>query len=465
MHRIRTIILGAAGRDFHNFNVVYRDDPGTEVVAFTAQQIPHIAERRYPPVLAGPSYPDGIAIHEEARLEQIIAEHAVERVVMAYSDVAHVDVMHLASRANAAGADFVLLGVRRTMLRARRPVVAVCASRTGAGKSQTSRAIVRILRAGGLRVAVLRHPMPYGDLAAQRLQRFTGEEDLARHRVTIEEREEYEPHLAAGSVVFAGVDYAAILSAAEAEADVLVWDGGNNDTSFLVADLYLTVVDPHRAGHESTYHPGETNVRLADAILINKVDTAPAHSVEAVERAVRELNPRATILRAASPIRADDPGLLRGRRVLAVEDGPTLTHGGMRYGAATLAAEAAGAAALVDPRPFAAGEIADTLRAFPATGPLLPAMGYGESQIRDLETTLARAAAHGVEAIAVGTPIDLGRVVRIPLPYTRVRYELQLLGEPTLEQLLAPLLSSRPPGLMRDDAARAPAAERAGGDV
>jgi predicted GTPase len=438
MEPTRVLILGAAGRDFHNFNVVYRGDSRHRVVALTAQQIPHIADRRYPAELAGDGYPDGIPIYEEARLETLIRDLGVDVCVMAYSDVSHVDVMHLASRANAAGADFAMLGVRRTMLRARHPVVAVCASRTGAGKSQTSRAVVRLLREAGRRVVVLRHPMPYGDLRAQRVQRFASSEDLGRQRVTIEEREEYEPHLATGSVVYAGVDYQAILEQAESDADVLVWDGGNNDSSFLAADVYLTVVDPHRAGHELTFYPGETNLRLADAVLINKVDTAEPQMVEQVRANVRATNPRAAILEAASPLVADAPELLSGR-VLAVEDGPTLTHGGMRYGAATLAVRRAGGE-LVDPRPFAVGEIAETFARYPDLGPLLPAMGYGERQVRDLEATIAQAAADGVQAVVIGTPIDLARLVRIPVPHTRVRYELEVRGPPGLADVLAPVL-------------------------
>ena len=387
----RVLILGAAGRDFHNFNVVFRDDPRFRVVAFTAQQIPHIAERVFPSELAGPTYPDGIPIHEEERLEQLIRELDVDTCVMSYSDVSHEDVMHLASRANAAGADFALLGASRTMLRSRRPVVAICASRTGAGKSQTCRAVVRLLREAGKRVGVLRHPMPYGDLVAARVQRFATAADLAQQHVTIEEREEYEPHIAAGSVVYAGVDYAAILQRAESDADVLVWDGGNNDTSFLAADIYITVVDPHRAGHELSYYPGETNLRLATAVVINKVDTADPDAVARVRENVRRTNPRAIIVEAASPIRADTPDVLAGRRVLAVEDGPTATHGGMRYGAATIAAKDLHAT-LVDPRPFAVGEIAETLLAYPALGPLLPAMGYGDRQIKDMIASADRLA-------------------------------------------------------------------------
>jgi predicted GTPase len=440
MTRERVLIFGAAGRDFHDFNTVFRGRPDVEVVAFTAQQIPHIAGRHYPPELAGEGYPAGIPIIPESELEVLVREHAVDTCVLSYSDLSHEQVMHLASRALAAGADFRLLAPRRTMLRAGVPVVAVCAARTGAGKSQTSRAIARLLRGKGLRVVVLRHPMPYGDLAAQRVQRFATHEDLARHRVTIEEREEYEPHLAAGSVVFAGVDYEAILAEAQHDADVLLWDGGNNDTSFLVADLYITIVDPHRAGHESRYHPGETNVRLADVVLINKIDTAPSDAVAAVEQSVRQLNPRATILRAASPITVANPAVVRGRRVVVVEDGPTLTHGDMRYGAGTIGARDAGAREIVDPRPFAVGEIATTFAEYPDTGALLPAMGYGEQQVRDLEATLARAAEAGVEAVVIGTPIDLAALIRLPFPATRVHYELEIVGEPTLDSVLAGLL-------------------------
>lgn len=435
----RVLILGAAGRDFHDFNMLYRRDPAFHVVGFTAQQIPHIAERRFPRELAGERYPQGIPIHPEERLEELVRELAVDLCVMAYSDLSHDEVMHLASRATAAGADFQVIAPRRTMLASRRPVVAVCASRTGAGKSQTSRAVVRILRDAGLRVVVLRHPMPYGELAAQRVQRFATGDDLVRHHVTIEEREEYEPHLATGSVVFAGVDYATIVDEAEHEADVLVWDGGNNDTSFLVADLYVTVVDPHRAGHELTFHPGETNLRLANVVVINKVDTAEPEAVRAVRDNVKRVNPRAVIIEAASPPRADTPEILAGKRVLVVEDGPTLTHGGMRYGAATIAARRLGAE-LADPRAYAVGEILETFAKYPALGPLLPAMGYGEQQVHDLQETIERAAARGVQAVAIGTPIDLGRLITIPVPSTRVRYELEVRGSPSLSELLAPVV-------------------------
>ena len=436
----RVVILGAAGRDFHVFNTVYRNDPTVRVVAFTAQQIPHIDDRRYPPELAGPGYPDGIPILPEDELEAIIAREGVTRCVMAYSDVSHEYVMHMASRVNAAGPDFEIGGAARTMLPSTKPVVAVCASRTGVGKSQTSRAVANTLRAAGLSVSVVRHPMPYGDLLKQRVQRFAGEDDLVFHEATIEEREEYEPHIANGSPVFAGVDYEAILRAAEAEADVVLWDGGNNDTSFFKADVYITLVDPHRPGHELLYYPGETNLRLADVVVVNKVQTAPPEGVAQVLANVAKVNPGAMVIQAASPLTVDDPSVLQGKRVLVVEDGPTLTHGGMKYGAGTLGARDAGAAEIVDTRPFLVGELADTFRKYPDLGPLLPAMGYGDQQVKDLEATLRNASEGGVEAVAVGTPIDLGRLVEIPVPSTRVRYELQVLGSPGLADALAPIL-------------------------
>jgi predicted GTPase len=438
--RRKVLILGAAGRDFHDFNVVFRGRGEYEVVAFTAQQIPHIDERVYPPELAGRElYPVGIPIRPEEDLEELITELRVDECVMSYSDVSHEQVMHLASRVSAAGADFRLLSARRTMLRSSKPVVAVCAVRTGAGKSQTSRAVVAELRAAGLRVGVVRHPMPYGDLLAQRVQRFASMQDLVTHQVTIEEREEYEPHIASGSVVWAGVDYEQILRAAEQEADVIIWDGGNNDTPFYAPDVHITVVDPHRAGHELRYHPGETNVRLADVVIVNKVDTAEPADVELVISNVERLNPEATIVQAASPILVDDETLLEGRRVLAIEDGPTVTHGEMPYGAASIAARKL-KATLVDPRAFAVGEIADTFQKYPKLGPLLPAMGYGERQVADLQRTVDRAALFGVEAIAIGTPIDLARLVKVTLPHTRVRYELRLLGGASLERILEQVL-------------------------
>lgn len=442
MERTRLLILGAAGKDFHVFNTLYRNDPGAEVVGFTAQQIPHIDNRTYPPELAGDRYPQGIPIYPEEKLEELVRLLEVDRCIMAYSDVSHEYVMHLAARVTACGSAFEIPSATRTMLSSVKPVVAVCASRTGAGKSQTSRAVARLLRDRGLRVVVVRHPMPYGDLARQRVQRFAGEEDLVFHRVTIEEREEYEPHLAAGSVVYAGVDYQDILAQAEEEGDVLLWDGGNNDTPFFRPDVHITVVDPHRPGHEQRYYPGETNVRMAHAVIINKVDTADPRGVEEVRRSVEALNPRAALLEAASPLFIDDPQVLKGKRVLAVEDGPTLTHGEMGYGAAVLGARKCGARELVDPRPYLVGELVDTFRKYPNLGGLLPAMGYGEQQVRDLEATLVRAVEEGgVESVAVGTPIDLGRIVRIPVPHTRVRYELQVLGKPDLEEVLAPVLS------------------------
>jgi predicted GTPase len=440
MPATRVLILGAAGRDFHNFNTVYRAAPDYRVVGFTAQQIPHISDRRYPAELAGPLYPDGIPIAPESELERIIREERIDRCVLSYSDLSYGDVMHLASRVTAAGADFEILSAWRTMIPSSLPVIAVCATRTGAGKSQTSRAIAMALREAGVRAAVLRHPMPYGDLAAQRVQRFASHADLDRHQVTIEEREEYEPYLELGQVVYAGVDYDAILREAQREADVIVWDGGNNDTPFLVPDLHIVVADPHRPGHEQAYYPGETNVRMADVVIINKVDTAWPEAVEEVRLNLRKLNPGARIIEADSPMAVEHPELLRGRQVLAIEDGPTLTHGGMAYGAAVLAARAAGAQ-LVDPRPFAAGEIADTFRSWPHIGPLLPAMGYGAAQIADLQETVRRAVAAGAEAVAVGTPIDIGRLLDLPVPCTRVRYELSLRDGVTVNDLIAPVLA------------------------
>lgn len=449
----RLLVLGAAGRDFHLFNTLYRDNPSARVVGFTAQQIPHIDDRRYPPELAGDLYPDGIPIFPEDQLEDLILEHEVELVVLAYSDLAYGDVGHLIARATSMGADFLVPDAWSTMLESKKPVVAVCAVRTGVGKSQTSRAVARVLRDAGLRVGIIRHPMPYGDLARQRVQRFAGEADLLAHDVTIEEREEYEPHIAAGSVVYAGVDYEAILQAAEEESDVILWDGGNNDTSFYVPDVQITLVDPHRPGHESAFYPGETNLRIADIVLVNKVDTAEPADIAAVEAAVAELSETAVLMRAESPITPDDPSVLAGKRVLAVEDGPTCTHGGMPYGAGLLGARAAGAAEVVDPRPFLVGELKETFAKYPDLGPILPAMGYGEQQVRDLEATLRRAAEGGVEAIAVGTPIDLAGLVEMPLPHTRCRYELRVVGTPTLEEVLAPLIHiARNPGSIGADA-------------
>ncbi|MBI4588110.1 MAG: GTPase [Candidatus Rokubacteria bacterium] len=432
---MRVVILGAAGRDFHNFNLVYRDDPTTEVVAFTAAQIPGIAGRRYPPELAGRRYPEGIPIEAEEELERLIREHSVDQVVFAYSDVSHGHVMHLASRALAAGADFALLGPRRTMLRSRKPVVAVCAVRTGCGKGAVSRRIVEILRARGRRVVVVRHPMPYGDLLAQRVQRFAKFADLDTAGATLEEREEYEPHLEAGSVVFAGVDYAEILVRAEAEADLIVWDGGNNDLPFFAPALHLCLVDPHRPGHESRYHPGEANLRFADVAVIVKEDTASSSQIEAARNAISAINPRARIVDTRLPISVEEPEKVRGRRVLAVEDGPTLTHGGMPAGAAELAARGLGAT-LVDPRPHATGSIRKVFEAYPALGPVLPAMGYGREQIAELQATIN---AVPCDLVLLGTPIDLRRTLTVRQPVARVRYRVEEVGRPGFEEILAGL--------------------------
>ncbi|HEY7193657.1 MAG TPA: cyclic 2,3-diphosphoglycerate synthase [Gemmatimonadales bacterium] len=435
----RVLILGAAGRDFHNFNVWFRGNAHYRVVAFTAAQIPNIADRRYPPELAGPDYPDGIPIEPESELERLVRDLNVDLVVFSYSDVSHEHVMHLASRALAAGADYLLLGPRHTMLRASIPVIAVCAARTGAGKSQTTRRIAAILDGLHIHPVVVRHPMPYGDLARQAVQRFATFADLDRHNVTIEEREEYEPLLRAGRVVYAGVDYARILRDAEREAGVLIWDGGNNDMPFFEPDLLIAVVDPHRADHAAHYHPGETVVRMADAVVINKVDTASLTELATARRVVGELNPAATVIEAASPIFVAGGAEIRGRRVLVVEDGPTVTHGGMPYGAGWVAAQRYGAAAIVDPRPYAVGSIRETFQLYPATGPVLPAMGYGEAQIQELAETIRRTPA---DLVVIGTPVDLARLVDLGKPSVRARYELQELGEPTLTDLLQRFVTS-----------------------
>jgi predicted GTPase len=429
----RLIVLGAAGRDFHNFNTYFRDNADYEVVAFTATQIPNIAGRRYPPALAGARYPKGIPILPEDDLERLVRELKADVVVFAYSDVSHEQVMHLASRALAAGADYLLLGPQHTMLKAKVPVVAICAARTGAGKSQTSRRVAAILTGWGKRVVVIRHPMPYGDLAEQAVQRFATYDDLARHDVTIEEREEYEPHLAAGRTLYAGVDYGRILAQAEGEADVIIWDGGNNDLPFYVPALHIVVVDPHRATHSAQFHPGETNVRMADVIVVNKVDTATPDDVRRTIETVTQLNPRARLIRAASPISVEGGEAIRGKRVLVVEDGPTLTHGGMSFGAGWVAAKRYGAYEIVDPRPYAVGSIADTFRKYPTTGPVLPAMGYDHEQVRELAETINRTPA---DLVLVGTPIDLRRLIEMTTPALRVRYELAEQGEPNLESVL-----------------------------
>ena len=433
MEKIRVIIMGAAGRDFHNFNTYFRDNPRYEVVAFTATQIPNIEGRLYPPELAGELYPEGIPIYPEAELPELIERFEVGQVVFAYSDVSHEYVMHRASLVNAAGADFRLMGGQNTMLESSKPVVAVCAVRTGSGKSQTTRYVCDLLQAMGKKVVAVRHPMPYGDLVKQRVQRFATYEDLDRYECTIEEREEYEPHLDRGVVVYAGVDYEAILREAEKEADVIVWDGGNNDLPFYKPDLWITVADPHRAGHEVRYYPGEANLRAADVIIINKVDTADYEAIRTVQANIARVNPGATVIQAASPIFVEDPAGIRGKRVLVVEDGPTLTHGEMSYGAGYIAAQRFGAAEIVDPRPYAVDSIAATYAKYPKTGPVLPAMGYGEEQIRDLEETINRVPC---DLVIVGTPIDLRRLVKVRHPMDRVRYELQVIGQPTLRSVL-----------------------------
>jgi predicted GTPase len=435
MARTRVLIAGAAGRDFHNFNLVYRDRPDTEVVAFTATQIPNIDGRRYPPELAGSLYPDGIPILPESALEELIREHEIDDVVFAYSDVTHEHVMHIGSRALAAGASYRLISPRETMLAPSKPAVAICAVRTGSGKSQTTRRVAELLREAGKKVAVLRHPMPYGDLTKQAVQRFERYEDLEAAEATIEEREEYEPHLAEGNLVFAGVDYEKILRAAEQEADVILWDGGNNDTPFLKPDIHIVVVDPHRPGHELRYHPGETNLRMADVCVVNKMDSATQEGIDAVLESIRANAPRAQVVLADSPFHVEgDTAQIAGKRVLAIEDGPTLTHGEMTYGAAVLAAKQFGAAELVDPRPFAVRSIAKTFEDYPNVGTLLPAMGYGREQMEDLRETIERSDA---DLVLIGTPIDLRKLIDVDKPALRVTYKLQERGEPTLEDVLA----------------------------
>ena len=415
----RIVILGAAGRDFHNFNVVYRDDPSVEVVAFTAAQIPGIAGRRYPPLLAGPLYPGGIPILDEAELESICRREQIEQVVFAYSDVTHEHVMHVASRVLALGADFLLLGPERTQIKASKPVIAISAVRTGCGKSQTSRYLSHCLKERGLRVAVLRHPMPYGDLAAEAVQRFASRDDIAKAKCTVEEREEYEPHVALGHVVYAGVDYARIAERAAAEADLLIWEGGNNDFPFLKPDLHIVLVDPLRPGHELNHHPGEAVLRMADIAVLMKTDTAEPAAVQAVADNVRSLNPSAEVVRAVSPIALEGAETLHNKRVIVVEDGPTVTHGGMAYGAGWVAARRAGAR-VVDPRPWLAPEIAPTFAKYPYIGPVLPAMGYSEAQLRGLAATLERAEA---DAVIAATPVDLAALIEIGKPILRARYE------------------------------------------
>jgi len=440
MHRIKTVIMGAAGRDFHNFNTVYRDNNRYEVVAFTATQIPNIDDRRYPAVLAGSLYPKGIPIVAEEELEDLIREHGVHEVVFAYSDVSYTHVMSRSSAANAAGAHFKVLGAGPTMLKSTKPVIAVCAVRTGSGKSQTTRRIIEILMAEGLKVVAVRHPMPYGDLAKQRVQRFATISDLEKHDCTVEEMEEYEPHVVRGNVIYAGVDYEAILRAAENDpkgCDVVIWDGGNNDLPFYRPDLHIVVADPLRVGNELTYYPAEANLRLADVVIINKIDTADVHAINALRHNIRSVNRTAVMIDAASPIFIEHPERITGKRALVIEDGPTLTHGEMKFGAGIVAAQKFGAAEIVDPRPYTVGTITETFRKYPGIGILLPAMGYGDSQIKDLAATINRVPC---DVVVIGTPIDLNRIVKIRKPTVRVMYELQEVGQPDLKAVLAPIV-------------------------
>lgn len=433
MSKIKTVIMGAAGRDFHNFNVFFRENEDYEVVAFTATQIPNIEGRKYPKELSGSLYPEGIPIYPESDLPKLIKEYDVDQVIFAYSDVPHPYVMHKAALVNALGADFRLMGAKTTQIKSTKPVISVCAVRTGCGKSQTTRRVSKLMIEMGYKVAAIRHPMPYGDLAKQKVQRFATYADLDKHECTIEEREEYEPHIDNGVIVYAGVDYEAILREAEKEADVILWDGGNNDISFYEADLSIVVADPHRPGHELNYYPGETNLHMADVFVINKVDTADPDDVIFVRENLRSLNPDAVIIEGASPLFVDDPDGIKGKRVLVIEDGPTLTHGGMAYGAGYVAARRFGAKEIVDPRPFAVGSILETYQKYPGTGTILPAMGYGNDMVKDLEKTID---ASDVEMVVSGTPIDLTRIIKVNKPMQRVRYELQEIGVPTLEDVL-----------------------------
>ena len=435
MNRTRVLIMGAAGRDFHNFNVIYRNDPQSKVVAFTATQIPNIEGRLYPPELSGELYPDGIPILDEVDLSRLISEFKVDDVVFAYSDVSHEYVMHKASEVLKCGSNFKLLGGEKTMIKSNKPVIAIGAVRTGSGKSQTTRRVAEVLTDAGVSVAVIRHPMPYGDLTKQKVQRFATIEDLKKHDCTIEEMEEYEPHIDRGSVVFAGIDYKAILNKAEKEADIILWDGGNNDMPFYKPDLFLVVVDPHRPGHELLFYPGESNLLMADVVVINKMDTAEPENIATVKANIASVNPGATIIEAASPVTVEKPDVIKGKRCLVVEDGPTLTHGGMKFGAGIVAAEKFGATEVVDPRPWITGTIAETFESYPDIGKLLPAMGYGEQQIKDLEATIS---AVDCDVVIIGTPIDLRRLLHIEKPSVRVTYNLKETGRPTVANVLEP---------------------------
>lgn len=440
MKRTKVIILGAAGRDFHNFNVFFRDNPSYEVVAFTAAQIPDIEKRYYPKELSGELYPNGIPIHPEDDLEELVSRYGAEEVIMAYSDLPHEKVMQLGSRALAAGADYRLMGPGSTMLRSKKPIISVCAARTGSGKSQVSRKLASILKRMGLKVVVIRHPMPYGVLRKQACQRFETYADLEKNECTIEEREEYEPHIDMGTIVYAGVDYGLILAEAEKEADVIIWDGGNNDFSFYRSDLYIVVVDPLRSGNELTYYPGETNVRMADLCIVNKVDTASGDEVLRVINNIYNLNPRARIIEAASPISVDDPSLIKGKRVLVVEDGPTITHGGMKYGAGYIVARKYGAKEIVDPRPYLVGSLERTFKKYPHIENVLPAMGYSEEQVRDLQETIRNVKC---DTVVAGTPIDLDRIMEIGKPHVRAHYRLDEIGDLNLEDVVRELFKNK----------------------
>jgi len=436
MTRKNIIIIGAAGRDFHNFNTCFRDREEFNVVAFTAAQIPDIDDRKYPPELAGSLYPQGIPIHPEEELPSLIKKQQVHACVFSYSDLPYRKVMNISAVVNAAGADFTLLGTRETMIKSNKPVIAVCAVRTGCGKSQTSRKVIEYLMERGLKVVAIRHPMPYGDLVAQKVQRFATIEDLNKHHCTIEEMEEYEPHVVRGNVIYAGVDYEAILRAAEDDkdgCDVVLWDGGNNDFPFYAPDMTIGITDPHRPGHELSYYPGEVVLRISDVVVINKMDTASPEGIQTVRENIQSVNPGAVVIDGASPIRVEHPELIKGKRVLVVEDGPTLTHGEMKLGAGVVAARKYGAASLVDPRPYTVGRLSETFEIYPGIGTLLPAMGYGAEQLKDLETTINNTEC---DAVVIGTPIDLNRLIRIDKPTTRVYYDLQEIGEPTLKELL-----------------------------
>ncbi len=437
MSKRRILIMGAAGRDFHNFNTLYRDNDSVDVVAFTATQIPDIDDRKYPAALAGRLYPDGIPIYPEEKLIELIEKEKVEEVLFSYSDVSSQYIMEKGQLVTACGANFTIAGAAPTMIKSTKPLVSICATRTGCGKSQTTRKVARILLDAGKKVAAIRHPMPYGDLEKQKVQRFASLEDLKKHKCTIEEMEEYEPHIVNGVIIYAGVDYEAILREAEKEADIILWDGGNNDMSFYKPDLSIVVVDPHRPGHEVEYYPGFANLLTADVVVINKIDTADLEGIEEVRENIACFNPEAMVIDAASPISVEDPSLIRGKKVLCVEDGPTLTHGGMKYGAGVMAALKFGATELVDPRPWATGKIARTFRRYPEVGELLPAMGYGDEQIKDLEATINKVEC---DTVIIGTPIDLGRIIKIAKPSVRVTYELWEIGRPGLEDALADFL-------------------------